>query len=81
MDTDACSCEHLIQQSKWQELQKWCLRLSGTTCLPCWYVEQHLAACFCAVWLPCCFGYLEIFVETLHLAQLMALLCCYCDYH
>lgn len=31
----------LPNKSKWQEVQKWVLMLSGTTRLPRWCVKQH----------------------------------------
>lgn len=55
----------LSNKSKWQELQKWVLMLSGATRLPRWCIKQHLAAYCCAVWLPRCFDSLCVFVHCI----------------
>lgn len=70
----ACSCEQIIQALPTRASDKncgskWVLQLSETTRLPCWCGERGERLAACAVWIPCCFRSVGLFVETLHVAD------------
>lgn len=70
----ACSCEQIIQAlptraSDKNCASKWVLQLSETTRLPRWCGERGERLAACAVWIPCCFRSVGLFVETLHVAD------------